>query len=243
MKYLLELAYKGTQYSGWQKQINAPSIQEVLESAMQKMLHQKVNCIGCGRTDAGVHAHQFYCHFVYNKEIKFDVVQRLNKMLPDDISIYNCSEVDKEFHAQHSAFSRAYTYSIHLKKNPFLSEISTFYEPHGLEIKKMKDATVLIKNATDFKAFCKQPRVYKSSVCNIMSAQLSYLEKENKINIHIKSNRFLRGMMRLLVGNMLEVGYGKLSIQAFEAALQNGTSLPFYKAAYPQGLSLTEVIY
>jgi tRNA pseudouridine38-40 synthase len=243
MKYFIHLAYKGTNYRGWQRQPNSPSIQAVLEDSIAKMMGQKINCIPCGRTDAGVHARHFFCHLVVENAFDFDPVFRLNKMLPNDICIYDFLEVSREVHAQHGAISRTYEYFIHTKKDPFLSEISAYYSKKNLDLEKMKKAAELISEASDFKAFCKQPDLYKNTQCIISNAEIKQLESKQQIRFRITANRFLRGMVRILVGNILEVGYGKLELHEFENCLKNGIRPAFFKEAYPQGLYLTEVKY
>lgn len=244
MKYFLHLAYKGTNYSGWQRQINTPyTIQQTLEEAVSKMVGQPTTCIGCGRTDAGVHASQFYAHIVVEKAFDYDPVERLNRMLPNDISIYECLPVEYANHAQYDATSRTYEYHIHGQKNAFLSELSAHYAFENLDFEKLKIAAKLIVETSDFRAFCKQPDLYKHTVCHIKTAHLDIDEKAQKIVFTITANRFLRGMIRLLVGNMLAVGYGKMSLESFENALKTGVAPKFYRAAYPQGLYLAKVVY
>lgn len=243
MKYLLHLAYKGTRYQGWQKQKNGLGVQEVIEEAITKMLGEKVNCVGCGRTDAGVHASQYYCHFVFNQKIDFDPVFRLNRMLPADIRVYECRSVAKTFHAQKGALSRTYKYQIHFRENPFLSELSAFYPRENLDIKKMQLATNLLTQNSDYRAFCKQPNLYKHTICEVSKASLSYDQTAERLYFEITADRFLKGMVRLVVGNLLEIGYGRLSLDDFEYCLSKGQRPAFFKLAYPQGLYLAEVRY
>lgn len=243
MKYFIRLAYKGTNYRGWQRQPNAPSVQETLEETLAKMTGKQINCIPCGRTDAGVHAREFYCHIVVEKAFDFDPVFRMNKMLPDDISIYEFLEAPRDVHAQHDAVSRTYEYRIHCQKDPFLSEVSAFYSNENLDTEKMKIAAKILAGNNDFRAFCKQPDLYKNTACEVSEAVLTVSENKNKIRFKITADRFLRGMVRILVGNLLEVGYGKMSLAEFENCLKTGTRPTFFKEAYPQGLYLTEVAY
>ena len=243
MKYLLNLAYKGTNYQGWQRQKNGLGVQAVLEEALAKMLGQKVNCVGCGRTDAGVHASQYFCHFVVEKSYDFDPVFRLNKMLPPDIRIYNCRPVDRHFHAQKDAVSRTYRYQIHFQEDPFLHDISTFLPLEDLNMEAMQDATKLLTQHTDFQAFCKQPNLYKSTECQVSTASLKYDQPTQRLYFEITADRFLKGMVRLIVGNLLEVGYGQLSLEAFHSCLSEKKRPPYFKMAYPQGLYLARVEY
>lgn len=244
MKYFLHLAYKGTNYSGWQRQINTPhTIQQTLEEAVSKMVGKRMTCCGCGRTDAGVHASQFYAHIVVEKTFDFDPVERLNWILPDDISIFECLPVEYGQHAQYDAVSRTYQYHIHGQKNAFLSELSAYYTFENLDLEKLHLAAKLVTETTDFHAFCKQPDLYKHTNCHVTQARFDIDEKAQKMIFTITANRFLRGMIRLLVGNMTAVGYGKISLESFENALKAGISPKIYRAAYPQGLYLAEVVY
>jgi len=243
MKYFIHLSYKGSRYRGWQKQPNAPSVQAVLEEALAKMTGRKINCIGCGRTDAGVHARQFFGHIVVPEPFEYDPVFRLNKMLPDDIAVSDIFEVPRTVHAQHDAVWRTYEYYFHFRKDPFLSDISAFYSPEGLNLEAMARAVKQVSEARDFRSFCKQPDLYKNTLCEIASAELEPFSGGERLCFRIRADRFLRGMVRLLTGNILEVGYGRLPLEVFEDCLKNGTSAPYFKEAYPQGLYLSAVTY
>lgn len=243
MKYFIHLAYKGTKYHGWQRQPLHVSIQSTLEDMLEKMIGEKVACIGCGRTDAGVHASQFYCHIKLSKPFSFDPVFRLNKMLPDDIIIYEFIEVEGRCHAQHDAVSRTYTYRIHTKEDPFISELSSYYTGRGLDLTLMQQAANVIPNYTDFRSMCKHPDFYKTTQCHISSVTLTGNKDLTNLTFTITSNRFLRGMIRLLVGNLLQVAYKKMSVQQFENCLKTGERPGRYNLAQPQGLYLSKVTY
>ena len=243
MKYFIHLAYKGTGYHGWQRQPKHPSVQGVLENALERMLGKKTNCIGCGRTDAGVHASQFFCHIKTEKEFDFDPVFRLNKMLPDDVAIYGFIPVPKNAHAQRGAISRTYTYHIHTSKDPFLSEVSSFYPKENLETEIMEKAIRLLPSYPDYHSSCKQPHLYKSTICKISSASLQVDGDIEKLIFEITADRFLRGMVRIILGNVLEVGYGRMTLQEFENCLITGRPAKHFNMAYPQGLYLSEIVY
>ena len=243
MKYFIHLAYKGTNYHGWQRQPNHISVQETLENAIEKMTGEKISCICCGRTDAGVHASQFFCHIKVETSFEFDPVFRLNHILPNDISIFGFIEVDEFAHAQYDAIWRTYTYYIHTSKNAFLSDISSIYPKEKLDIAEMKKATALLLTYRDYRAMCKQPHLYKTTLCNITEARLEADEQANRLKIVLTANRFLRGMVRLLVAHILKVGYGKMSLLAFENCLKTGIRAPYFRAAHPQGLFLSRVEY
>lgn len=243
MKRFLHLSYKGTHYHGWQRQPGNPTVQQTLEDALARILGRKVNCIGCGRTDAGVHASRYYCHIVLHEAPAFDLVFRLNKVLPDDISIHECLEAPREAHAQHDAVSRSYTYRIHTFKDAFLSELSAYYPAEGLDVENLHAAAALIPRYKDFKGMCMQSALYKSTLCDVRHAGWTIAEDGKQLQFDITADRFLKGMVRILVGNMLETAYGRMSRESFEEILLSGRPSPFFNAAYPQGLYLSGVEY
>ena len=244
MKYFLHFAYKGTKYSGWQRQINTSNtIQQTLEEALSKMVGATVTCVGCGRTDAGVHASQYFAHIVVENAFDYDPVERLNRMLPNDISIIDCLPAEYDHHAQYDAVARTYEYHIHGQKNAFLSELSAHYPFEKLDLKKLQLAAKLVAATTDFHAFCKHPDLYKHTLCHVSTATFHIDEGQQRMVFTITANRFLRGMIRLLVGNMMAVGYGKIPLEDFENALKTGVAPKVYRAAYPQGLYLAKVVY
>lgn len=243
MKLFLHLSYKGTHYHGWQRQPGKPTVQQTLEDALARILGHKVNCIGCGRTDAGVHASHYFCHIVLHEAPGFDLVFRLNKVLPGDISIHECLEAPREAHAQHDALSRSYTYRIHTFKDAFLSELSAFYPADGLDVEKLHAAAALITRYKDFRGVCMQSGLYKSTICQVSHAGWTIAHDRRQLQFDITADRFLKGMVRILVGNMLEVAYGRMSLEAFREILKAGQRAPFFNAAYPQGLYLSGVEY
>jgi tRNA pseudouridine38-40 synthase len=241
MKYLAEIAYKGTQYKGWQRQPMALSVQAVVEDVLGKLLGQKIVFIGCGRTDAGVHASTYFGHFHCKIILPENFLFIINKMLPDDIAFYRITEVGPEFHAQFSAVRRGYRYRLHTRVDPFMSEISTFYNK-SINLNLLHSMASMIREEGDFRAFCKQPDLYEHTVCKIFSAKWTRKD-EARYEFHISANRFLRGMVRLLVGNMLAVNEGRMELAAFSEALQTGERPLYFNEAYPQGLYLSEVFY
>lgn len=243
MKFFLHLSYKGTRYHGWQRQPNHPSVQETLEEALEKMLGYKVNCIGCGRTDAGVHASQYFCHIKVEEDFDYDPVFRLNKMLPDDIAIHDCIKVGWNVHAQHDAVSRTYTYHIHTVKDAFLSEVSAFYPKENMDTGSMQTAVGLLKNYRDFRSFCRQPGLYKTTICELTVADLKLDNQGESLTFTFTADRFLRGMVRYMVGQILEVGYDRAGLGDFENCLKTGQAPARFKSAHPQGLYLSGVRY
>ena len=243
MRYFLHIGYNGTAYHGWQNQPNVPSVQEVLEQKLSKLLGQKTNCHGCGRTDAKVHASQYFAHFDVEREVDPDFVFQINKMLPDDIAVFEIIPVQDNANAQLDATKRTYNYFIHFEKDPFLNDFSALYLLENLDYKKMQEAAFLFTKYQEYKFLCLTPNTYKSTTCEVSSAQLFIDKKEDLMRFQINSNRFLKGMIRTIVGRLLEIGKGKLSITNLENALKGNKDLPFNKIAYPQGLYLSKVEY
>ncbi len=242
MRFFLELQYKGTKYRGWQRQLKVFSVQEEVENALSKIFKRKVTTHCCGRTDAGVHASQFFAHCYLEEKPTFNLRERLNYILPKDVRILRTFPVRK-MNAQLSALSRTYVYKIHGNDNPFEADLSTLFPIHELDFTKLEKAAVFVKNGNDFKAFCKRPDLMNHTRCRIDQSFWSKFPERNAISYTVQGDRFLRGMVRLLVGTMLEVGIGKMPLEQFEDHLMNQTTLAEYKSAYPQGLYLAGVEY
>lgn len=207
------------------------------------MLGNEITVVGCGRTDAGVHASQYFLHFDFPENVNYDIVYRLNKMLPVDISIFEAIEVDNNAHTQYDATKRTYQYLLHFKKDPFLHDISSYYDMESIDFDKMKEAVELIPNYKNFRSFCKSPDIYKHTNCNVSSAKLFLNKNMDRMRIEITSNRFVRGMIRLLVLRLIEIGKGNLDIETFKTYLSTKLELPFKTYAYPQGLYLSKIEY
>jgi len=242
MRYFIHLAYKGTHYRGWQRQAEAPSVQQVVEEKLSEVLSQSIHVHPCGRTDAGVHASQFFVHFSVEKAIDFDFVFRMNKKLPNDIAVYDLLSVPEKANAQLDATARTYRYYFHLNRNPFWEEGSTWYPLENFDIEKAKQLFPLLKKYNDFRSMCLKPDTHNHTLCTIEYATLESLP-DGRFCFEIKANRFLRGMVRLLVGRLLDIGTGKISIQEFENCLQTGERVEHHTLAYPQGLYLAKVEY
>ncbi|MEM8909073.1 MAG: tRNA pseudouridine synthase A, partial [Bacteroidota bacterium] len=235
---------QGHRYHGWQRQPQVESVQAMLETQLSKMLGQAIKVAGCGRTDAGVHASQYFLHFRFAETLDFDPVFRLNKMLPADIVIFDCWPVAEKAHAQHDATSRTYEYFIHTRKSPFLEDRSSYYELGAdFDWTSVQKAVSHLPQTQNYYAFCKRPDLYVHTLCKVTEAELRSNTDQTRLRFRIRANRFLQGMVRLLVGNLLKVGQGRLPLERFMEALQEQKSLPFFNAAYPQGLYLTKVEY
>jgi len=218
MRHFFHIAYKGTNYRGWQRQPNVISVQEILETQINHLLNVNTFIVGCGRTDAGVHASQFFFHLDVEKKWDFDLKYRLNKVLPPDIAIHDIIEVADNTHAQFDATERTYEYLIHTQKSPFLNDISAWYD-EKLDLEKMKTAVALLPKYDDFHAFCKTPDKHNHTLCKVVSARLFSDNNGNNIRFEITANRFLRGMIRIIVDRLIQVGTGRWSIEKFEQHL------------------------
>ncbi len=218
MRYFLKLAYNGQNYFGWQIQANAVTVQEVLTNALSLLLKENINLMGAGRTDTGVHAREFYAHFdtqtcLINSETKNKFLQRLNSFLPGDIVIYDILPVKDSAHARFDAISRTYQYYILTKKDPFLDRLAyrVFYP---LNTGKMNTCCEKLMHYTDFTSFSKVHTQTFTNNCRITAAR--WEEKEDGLLFfRITADRFLRNMVRAIVGTLLDVGRDKLSIEEF----------------------------
>lgn len=203
-RYFLKLAYHGANYHGWQIQPNAISVQERIEHAISTILQKETNVVGCGRTDTGVHAKSFYLHFDAEQEDlhKQQFVYKLNRFLPKDIVIFECFPVRKDAHARFDALSREYEYRMHLGKNPFLQGLSL--EIHQApQIERMNEACKLMMQYEDFTSFAKLHADNKTNLCQIEHAH--WTQDGDEFVFTIKADRFLRNMVRAIVGSLLEI--------------------------------------
>ena len=243
-RYFIELAFDGFGYSGWQKQKNATTIQQELETAMETLLESRLDLVGCGRTDAGVHASQFYAHFEFDKLDSQQLIYKLNRFLSPQFRIFNVFEVDPEMHARYSAVARSYEYRIHLAKNPFERNFSYYFPSfRKLDIEKLHDSAAILLSYTDFFPFCKTNTDVETTICSISESKWVINEEDEQLRYSITSNRFLRGMVRLIVGMCLNVSMGKLTLTEVQEALQNRTRLTRDWSVPAHGLFLTKVDY
>ena len=242
MRYFFEIAYDGTNYHGWQKQVNAVSVQEIVSQKIAKYLNlQDISVLGCGRTDAGVHASQFYFHAdIYERLDVSKAIFNLNNMLPTDISISSILKMKENAHARFDASSRKYCYYIHQKKNPFRDKFSLYYKKE-LDIDAMNAACSFFVGTQDFTSFSKLHTGSKTNICTI--SEINWIKSNDYLIFSISANRFLRNMVRSIVGTMFDVGLGKIpSIEIpkiIESKNRNsaGCSVPAH------GLFLEKVIY
>ncbi|MFP4620549.1 MAG: tRNA pseudouridine(38-40) synthase TruA [Bacteroidales bacterium] len=242
-RYFIHLAFKGTKYHGWQLQSNAPTIQETLNKALSTILQEKINLTGAGRTDTGVHASCFYAHFdLYSTEISDiqNTIFRVNRFLPDDIAIYNIFPVKNNSHARYDALSRTYQYQITKIKDPFRREFA-YYCFWNLDVEKMNKASKILFNYKDFTSFSKSKTQVKTNFCEIYHAE--WTEEKHLLIFTVKANRFLRNMVRAIVGTMLEIGQEKIEPESLRNIVESkNRSLAGYSVP-PNGLFLTDVEY
>lgn len=241
MRYFLHLSYNGANYRGWQRQHNSLGVQEILEECLSTLFKEKLVVWGCGRTDALVHASQFYAHVDIESSWEFDAIFLINQALPHDIVVHEFIPVHEDANAQMDAIERTYDYYFHIKRDPFLCNFSTYYKEDSLDLAAMKKAVELLPQYEDFQAFCKRPDRHNHTRCKVTSA----LIEQNGTNYHfqISANRFLKGMIRVIVGHLLEVGRGNETVAEFENRFISKERSERFPVAYPQGLYLSKITY
>ena len=231
MRYFIHLAYDGTRYHGWQIQPNGISVEGEIELRLSTLLRQPIDIVGAGRTDAGVHARHMVAHFDF--EDGCDTKQlcyRLNRMMPPDICIYKIEKVADDLHARFSATSRTYHYYISTKRNPFNRQY-TWLCHYDLDFELMNQAAEILMEYKDFASFCKSHTDVKTTLCNIIEANW-IKDDEGCYYFRIKANRFLRNMVRAVVGTLVEVGRHRLSLDDFRNVIEGkkrtmaGESMP-----------------
>jgi tRNA pseudouridine38-40 synthase len=243
-RYFLKLAYSGAAYHGWQVQANSHSVQEEINKALSTLLKVPVESAGCGRTDTGVHARIFYAHFETELAIesKKDFLHHFNCIIPKDIAVNDLIEVDAKHHARFAATSRTYKYYIHQKKNPFLNESSYFF-PFVVDIHAMNTAATALLGQNDFSSFSKTRTQVKHFNCYITEAAWGVDPEWEQLVFQISADRFLRTMVRTIVGTLLEVGEGKISVEDFKKIIEGKSRREAGIAVPPHGLYLTDVKY
>lgn len=242
-RYFIEVSYKGTNYSGFQVQQNANSIQAEIEKALKTFFRFDFQLTCSSRTDAGVHALSNYFHFdieAVTEDQLQGAVYNLNAILPDDIVLKRIYKVADTAHCRFDALSREYQYFIYQNKDPFLAD-RAYYYPYKLDIEKLQQAANVILNYRDFTSFSKKNTQVKTFQCTIIKSE--WLLQDNTIIYTVQANRFLRGMVRGLVGTMLKAGTGKISINEFIAIIENRDAMKADFSTPPQALFLMNVQY
>ncbi|WP_051203905.1 tRNA pseudouridine(38-40) synthase TruA [Hugenholtzia roseola] len=242
-RYFIELTYLGKNYAGWQSQPNAPSVQSTLETALSTLLRHQAFVVGSGRTDAGVHAKQQFAHFDTPTALDLETLHyRLNALLPADIAVRKIYPTTTQAHARYDAKWREYVYVIGLQKNSFLFEnVALHHLRQNLDLEKLNAAAAIFLEYIDFESFSKVKTDVKHFDCTLTEAK--WYQQRDFLFFHVKANRFLRGMVRTMVGTLLKAGAGKLSTDELRAILDAKDRKKAGVAAPPQGLYLYQVHY
>jgi tRNA pseudouridine38-40 synthase len=243
MRYFIELSYRGTAYHGWQTQANGVSVQTTIEAALTQRLGNPIFIMGSGRTDAGVHARQQFAHFEIDKPLPLtdSFIYSLNCILPDDIAIHAIFPVEASDHARFSATARYYQYLVTRQKDAFQNGLTYHFRP-SLALSLMNEACDLLRQHTNFQSFSKARANVTHFNCRI---DFAYWERINddSLTFHIRANRFLWGMVRAIVGTMIEIGQERMSLEQFEQIILARDRNRAGRAAPANGLYLVDVTY
>jgi tRNA pseudouridine38-40 synthase len=241
LRYFIELSYNGKNYHGWQIQPDAVSVQEKLNYAISTIFQENIQVVGAGRTDTGVHASQMFAHFDIDKKLDDKVIFKLNSILPHDIAVHDVFLVDDNKHARFGATSRSYEYKIWLGRNPFLLDFSWQIHSQKPNINLMNEAAKLLLEYTDFQTFSKVKTEVYTFNCDVTEA--IWIQTQNELTFHISANRFLRNMVRAIVGTLLDVGLGKLSVSDFRQIIESKNRSNAGLSVPAKGLFLTNIKY
>lgn len=241
MRYFIEFSYSGKNYFGYQIQPNQISVQEVLEKALSTILREEIKTTGAGRTDTGVHAKKIFAHFDTESIIGNNLVYQLNSFLPADIAINRIFEVKADFHARFDATFRTYEYYIALSKNPFIQDSSWPMWKRELDINRMNQACEILFEYEDFTSFSKLHTDNKTNNCKIFKA--FWEQNGSELKFTVSADRFLRNMVRAIVGTMVEIGNGKLEPNDLRKIIEDKNRNSAGTSAPPQGLFLVDVGY
>ncbi|MHB1921845.1 MAG: tRNA pseudouridine(38-40) synthase TruA, partial [Chitinophagaceae bacterium] len=237
-RYFIEIAYQGKNYSGLQVQQNAHSVQQAVEKALSILFQIRISTVGSSRTDAGVHAYQNFLHFDLESDIPPHFLYQINSILPGEVVVQGIYRVPPDGHARFHALSRSYEYNIYHQKNPFLKDSGYFY-PYHLNMDLLQQAATFILSKSDFTSFSKRNAQVKTFQCQILH---SFWQQEGEVlKFQIRANRFLRGMVRGLVGTQLKVGRGKISLEEFRDIFEKKDCTCADFSVPPQGLFLKSV--
>ena len=236
----LDLQYDGSDYAGWQRQNNAPSIQGEIESKLSQLCGSVIEIVGCGRTDAGVHARAYTAHADLPDQHPNELAYRMNKLLPEAIAIQSLEPCADDFHARYHCLERGYEYRIHRSKNPFAARDSWHF-PFELNVDAMNHAASMLIGKRSFASFCKGEIPNGNPVCDLRQAR--WVETPNGLLFDIKADRFLRNMVRAIVGTLIEVGQGKIDAKSMPSLLAAAQRSEAGNSVPAQGLSLTHLVY
>ena len=242
LRYFIELSYKGTNYHGWQVQPDSISVQELVNNAFTTIFSTPIDVVGAGRTDTGVHAEQLFAHVDLKNEINTkEVAYKLNSLLPHDIVVENIIKTIETVHARFDATSRSYEYRIFLGRNPFLIETTWQLNNKKLNIVKMNAAAEILRTYTNFKCFSRTNSNVKTYNCDVRRAE--WIQTNKLLVFHITADRFLRNMVRAIVGTLLDVGIGKVTLEEFKQIIESKDRCNAGTSAPARGLFLTQVTY
>ena len=242
MRYFARISYRGTRYFGWQRQPSQLSVQEVLEGKMSLMLRTSLEITGCGRTDTGVHAKNYYFHFDYPESLPDNFAHRLDRFLPEDITVHEIIPVHETAHARFDAQSRTYQYFIGRHKDPFHYHVRWhFHGLDSLDIDAMQEAARTLKGYDSFGPFCKSHSSAKTMLCRLDDAH--WAKDQEGLVFTITADRFLRGMVRLIVGMCMSVGMGKMTLDDLRRSMDAQNPLPYAYAVPAEGLFLCSIRY
>jgi tRNA pseudouridine38-40 synthase len=243
-RYFIKLAYNGSRYHGWQIQQNALTVQQVITEAVRLMWVKDFRMIGCGRTDTGVNAKQYYAHFDLDNEKSreelAELVHRLNRYLPEDIVIFSIFPVPADLHSRYDAISRTYEYHIHTRKDPFLN-LQSWFLHKKLDLDVMNRGGEILREYEDFTSFSKFNEKRKTNLCTIFSAE--WEKDEHRLTFRITANRFLHDMVRSIVGTMVDLGQYKITLDDFRKIIEKKDRCSAGESVPARGLYLTRVEY
>ncbi len=241
MRYFIEFSYNGKNYFGYQIQPKDISVQEELEKALSTILREPIKTTGAGRTDTGVHAKKMFAHFDTTQDLSQQLVHQLNSFLPNDIAVYKIFRVNDDFHARFDATFRTYEYYISLEKNPFTQDSAWQHWRRPLDINKMNEACRILFDYEDFTSFAKLHTDNKTNLCSIYKAE--WVQNGSELKFTVSANRFLRNMVRAIVGTMVDIGAGKIQPEDLRNIIENKNRNSAGTSAPAHGLFLVDVGY
>ncbi|SDM37136.1 tRNA pseudouridine(38-40) synthase TruA [Chryseobacterium taihuense] len=241
MRYFIEFSYNGKNYFGYQIQPKDISVQEELEKALSTILREPIKTTGAGRTDTGVHAKKMFAHFDTTQDLSQQLVHQLNSFLPNDIAVYKIFRVNDDYHARFDATFRTYEYYISLEKNPFTQDSAWQHWRRPLDINKMNEACRILFDYEDFTSFAKLHTDNKTNLCSIYKAE--WKQNGSELKFTVSANRFLRNMVRAIVGTMVDIGAGKIQPEDLRNIIENKNRNSAGTSAPAHGLFLVDVGY
>ncbi|MFT4521316.1 MAG: tRNA pseudouridine38-40 synthase [Bacteroidia bacterium] len=239
-RYFIELSYNGTDFHGWQRQPNSVTVQETIEFELSKIYGEEIKIMGCGRTDAGVHAQQFFMHFDTEVEYKKQTLFRLNKMLPNAIALHRVFKVPNKLSTRFDAIERTYHFHISSQKDAFKHPFQ-YWSNRTYNMAAMNEAAMYLLGNQDFTSFCKSHAQNKTMMCTVSEAH--WIEEQHELKFVITANRFLRNMVRAIVGSLLSVGLGRMSIEEFKNVIDAQDRRAAGASAPANGLFLHRITY